>query len=302
MRLLLSISIFLLHTLCYAADFTFTAFGSGNEKYWITAPSDSADNSKLVVFLHGHAASNPECYGDWILHLVDQGYIVLFPKYQNGTIPLSVLDSEDEQRRVEANIDSATSWLNARFGVCDRALHFIGHSLGGVLAANVANHYGATKKYRVASLCLVQPGQKHFKLGALDLYSTLDTNLRIVCVSGSNDRTAGKTFSTNLMHRTQGIADTQKIHFLLERKQHRGEVIGSTHEEPVCPNTAISGSNMNAVIAGVRLVGKTDLADTHCFWRIADFLLREDPAPLSSLADLGTWPDGKFIGEMLILR
>ena len=46
-----------------------------------------------MVFLHGWFAVNPGFYGAWIDHLVRNGRIVIFPRYQNdvGTMPQDFL-------------------------------------------------------------------------------------------------------------------------------------------------------------------------------------------------------------------
>lgn len=277
----------------------FSEFGKGNETYWLIEPvRPDVKTAKLVVFLHGHGASNPDSYGNWILHLADQGYMVVFPKFQTGVF---IPDPVAEEARIDANIDSAQAYLDRKYGKQPRQLHFIGHSLGGLLAANLADDYGGSGKYKVSSLTLVQPGHKYLKLGSLDSYNHLDSTVRIVCVSGSNDRTAGTTFSSYLMQHSPHVPSSQKIHFLLEKKRHRGETIGSTHEEPVCPNSVLDGGNHNPIIRGARLIGQTDRAD-YCFWKTADALIA-DPAELQlkNLADIGKWKDGTAIGKMQVM-
>ena len=46
-----------------------------------------------MVFLHGWFAVNPGFYGAWIDHLVRNGHVVIFPRYQNdvGTMPQDFL-------------------------------------------------------------------------------------------------------------------------------------------------------------------------------------------------------------------
>lgn len=278
----------------------FSKQGKGSDTYWMLEPEKGADTAKLVVFLHGHGASNPASYGDWLLHLADQKLIVIFPKFQTGAF---IPDAVSGQRRIQQNIDSAQAYLIRKYGGSSRRLHFIGHSLGGLLAANLAEAYGASKKYKVASLTLVQPGHQFLKLGAIRSYDHIDSSARIVCVSGSNDRTAGTTFGTHLIANTPHVPDDRKIHFLLDRMEHGKEIIGSTHEEPVCPNEMLDAGNRNPIIRGATLVGKTDLADKCCFWRLADAVLAEpETLRLSDLSDLGKWNDGTPIGAMVVLK
>src|ERR1017187_8621944 len=59
--------------------------GEGPRSYWIFEPDDPKPEARapLVVFLHGWFAVNPGFYGAWIDHLVRDGKIVIFPRYQN---------------------------------------------------------------------------------------------------------------------------------------------------------------------------------------------------------------------------
>lgn len=277
----------------------FTKFGKGNNTYWMLEPEKHADTTLIVVFLHGHGASNPANYGDWLLHLAEQKLIVVFPKFQTGAF---VPDPFAEQDRIQQNIDSAQAYLVKKYGGSSRRIHFIGHSLGGLLAANIADDYGQNQKYKVSSLTLVQPGHKYVKIGTLRSYDHIDSTTRVICVSGSNDRTAGTTFGRYFMSHTPKIPEKNKIHFLLERRQHGSEVIGSTHEEPVCPSDKLDAGNRNPIIRGADLIGKTDLADRRCFWKMADALVAEPKeVDLKRLGDLGFWKDGEPIGSMEVV-
>ncbi len=280
-------------------EFKFYEFGESNEKFWLICPKDSLINKEhLVVFLHGHGASNPATYGNWILHLIEQGFIVLFPKFQTGAfVPMP----DTEAERIDVNIDDAFSFIEKTYNFRPKKIDFIGHSLGGLLAANLANLYGKTNKYEVASLTLVQPGFKYLKTGALSTYDSINPNARIICVTGNNDRTAGKTFSNYFMLNTTQISDKNKIHFHINKYDDVDEKIGSSHEEPVSPNDKLRSSNSNYMILGADLVGQTNLTDSLIFWKMSDYLLLEKTEPMSSLSTIGFWSNGKPIGELSII-
>ena len=298
------LSLILLFILCYQSHFSqkllYSQFEDSNERYWLLEPADSSINREnLIVFLHGHAASNPATYGDWLIHLVEQNYIVLFPKFQNGFF---IPESAEESARVDKNIDSAIIYIQRKYNFKPANIHFIGHSLGGLIAANLTNEYGKTKKHNVATLTLVQPGHKYLKMGMMETYENFDTNLRIVCVSGQNDRTAGDRFAKHIIRNSPGVSPNNKIHFSIRSYRNKGEKIGSTHEEPVCPNNSLKASNLNPVILGAEVIGKTDLADSLIFWRIADHLISGKTGDLESLRTIGKWNDGTPIGDLLIVR
>ena len=91
----------------------------------------------MVVFLHGWFAVNPGFYGAWIDHLVRDGRIVIFPRYQNdvGTMPQDFLPN------ALAAIRDALGVLHDGVGhVRPDPARFalIGHSAGANLAAQVA--------------------------------------------------------------------------------------------------------------------------------------------------------------------
>ena len=69
--------------------------GQGPRSYWIFEPDEPKPDGRapVVVFLHGWFAVNPGFYGAWIDHLVRDGRIVIFPRYQNdvGTMPQDFL-------------------------------------------------------------------------------------------------------------------------------------------------------------------------------------------------------------------
>ena len=69
--------------------------GQGPRSYFIFEPDKPKPEGKapVVVFLHGWFAVNPGFYGAWIDHLVRDGRIVIFPRYQNdvGTMPQDFL-------------------------------------------------------------------------------------------------------------------------------------------------------------------------------------------------------------------
>ncbi|MFD0938855.1 alpha/beta hydrolase, partial [Methylobacterium trifolii] len=68
-----------------------------------------ATGRPVVVFLHGWGAVNPQSYGAWIDHLARQGYLVLFPRFQevNRTRPA------DASANAEARLTEALGALAA---------------------------------------------------------------------------------------------------------------------------------------------------------------------------------------------
>ena len=61
----------------------FQDFASEADGYWLFEPiAPKPDSADVIVFLHGYGAIDPSIYGHWIRHLVLQGNIVIYPRYQ----------------------------------------------------------------------------------------------------------------------------------------------------------------------------------------------------------------------------
>ena len=91
----------------------------------------------MVVFLHGWFAVNPGFYGAWIDHLVRDGKIVIFPRYQNdvGTLPQDFLPNSLEAIRDALRVlHDGVGHVRPDTG----RFALIGHSMGGNLAAQIA--------------------------------------------------------------------------------------------------------------------------------------------------------------------
>ena len=113
--------------------------GQGPRSYFIFEPEKPKPEGKapVVVFLHGWFAVNPGFYGAWIDHLVRDGRIVIFPRYQNdvGTMPQDFLPN------ALAAIRDALGVLHDGVGHVrpdPGRFALIGHSAGANLAAQVA--------------------------------------------------------------------------------------------------------------------------------------------------------------------
>lgn len=279
------------------SNFTLSKFNRGADRFWIFEPNtEDKDTNNLIVFLHGYGVSNAKCYGNWIDQLIDQGYTVLFPKYQQGVwFPRA----KPYQKRVEAAIDSAANHLKTK-GYTISNIHFITHSMGGVLAANIAQQ-NINKRYTISSLFLTQPGHKRFKLGALNNYNHIESETNLVLVVGEKDKTAGNTFATLLNEKTPQLSHEHKIYLVQRGEKYREQKISSHHKEPLSPNEIYSTRNWNLLIYIANKIGKTNAVDHECFFRLSQEL-RECSINRTcyrfyknslNITDMGSWSDGQ---------
>ena len=85
------IIISLIITTLAKAEIVMESYGSGAKEYWIIYDDAVEHSENLVVFLHGHGANNPVCYGGWIRDIAENGHVVVFSK-----IPDRCLDSQNK--------------------------------------------------------------------------------------------------------------------------------------------------------------------------------------------------------------
>lgn len=247
------------------------SYGAGTSKYWlIYADKDSLITNQLIVFLHGFGASNPACYGGWIRSLVEAGNIVLFPKFQNG---IFLPQTTKFSNRVNKSITNAIANIQEKHKITIKSLAFVSHSIGGVIATNLADEYGKTKKQKVSTLFLVQPGHKYLKLGSKNSYHNIDSNVKVVIITGDKDRTAGDKFAKGFYNTTPQIPRSQKLFLNQYKDKYESEKIGATHVEPISPDSELDTGNKNIIIIGVLLLGKINQVDTNCYWRLSNLLI-----------------------------
>ena len=130
--------------------------GTGGEKVWIMEPAEPAPKkAPVIIFLHGWGTWGPSAYGQWSTHLVRRGNIVIHPKYQASRVTMP----EEMTANAIAGIRAALAELKKEGRVQpDETKVVVGHSLGGVLAANVAALAKAEGLPQPLAVMSLQPG------------------------------------------------------------------------------------------------------------------------------------------------
>src|ERR1041384_6025813 len=133
-------------------------YGKGGTEYWIFEPaSPKPRTAPVIVFLHGWGGMNPLYYGAWVDHLVKRGNIVIYPRYQ-ATLLTSI---KDFTPNTISAVKDAIHRLQTEPGHVKpdfSKFATVVHSLGGLLAANVAALAKDRKSTRLNSVMSVEPG------------------------------------------------------------------------------------------------------------------------------------------------
>jgi acetyl esterase/lipase len=134
-------------------------YGTGPTRYWIFEPADpQPESAPVVIFNHGWMAMEPKYYGAWIDHIVMRGNLVIFPVYQDGMhTPMSEFTAN-----AASGIRSAIQTLQNEPGHVKPRLDevaAVGHSMGGVITANLGAMWNQLGIPRPKALMCVEPGK-----------------------------------------------------------------------------------------------------------------------------------------------
>ncbi|NOY82572.1 MAG: alpha/beta hydrolase [Kiritimatiellaeota bacterium] len=303
-------------------------FGSGDEQCWVFVPENpTPESAPLIVFLHGWGGMQPRFYGAWIHHLVRRGAVVVFPRYQATfrTSPAGMTD------HAAAAVRGALQKLD-RMGPPRLDLQrtaFVGHSLGAVIACNLAN--GARQKQLPVPRCLlvVQPGDsrpEHPLVPRLAEripsivekdYSGIAPDTLVLLLAGEDDRIVGADTARRLFRAMTSVPLADRNLLLVRSDRHGDPPLTADHLAPVCNADPVTGKpgdrRPRRALLGRRggpEHGRIDALDWWAYWRLFDALT--DAAWQGAPRDralgggpeqtyMGKWSDGRPVTPLKLL-
>jgi len=192
-------------------------YGMGATKYYLFEPADPVpDMAPVIVFIHGYTATNPFAYQGWIDHIVKQGNIVIYPVYQAFMIASPI---GFPSATVTALQDAFDELLSGNH-VCPDLDKFaaVGHSMGGVLVADVAARAEEAGLPEVKVVMSVQPGK--IPMPKLDDLSGLSPDTLLLCVVGDRDMIVGTKDGKRIYESVPQIPEENKAYVVLKGASH----------------------------------------------------------------------------------
>lgn len=276
--------------------------------YWLFEPADpKPDSAEVVVFLHGYGAYNPMAYGKWIKHLVARGNIVIYPRYQKNLL----LPAADQfPANAAKGIRDALAELRKEGRVHPRTEHvsYIGHSYGGVIAANLGVNWQQHDIPKPASMLLAEPGSGPLKGARLAKYDGLPADLQLVIVVGEDDYVVGHEFGSLVF---QTAVNTPQRNLVLQRRDsHDRRYISASHNEPYSYDLDFDTGVRNYTARRVLMTSRLNEVDFNCYWKFADAIM--DCTRHGCYAEyafgntpqqrrLGYWPDGRPMNALEVI-
>lgn len=278
-------------------------YGDGATAYWIYEPDQPKPaTAPLVVFIHGWSAMNPAIYGAWIDHIVKRGNIVVFPLYQS-----SVLTSpRDFTPNAITSIQAAIKELKGNPAHVQPELEHcaaVGHSVGGLLVANVCALAAESGLPPFRAVMSTEPGKTYAGQGQTfvplaDLKKIPAATL-LLAVAGDRDTLVGRADAQRIFTESTAVAPENKNFVLLISDDHGMPAVSASHLAPVAPdgdydpNQAKGATHTYPRVRGM-MVGSMDY---YCFWKLFDGL--SDAAFYGTHREyaLGNTPQQRYMGQ-----
>jgi pimeloyl-ACP methyl ester carboxylesterase len=217
-------------------------YAAGDEEYWIYEPADPKPQSApLIVFLHGWSATNPATYGAWLDHLVKRGNIVVYPRYQADLRTPTRTFTSNAAGAIRAAIKTLQSEPNHVRPDLD---HFavVGHSVGGLLAANMAAVARAENLPAVRAVMAVEPARTWNPIAATNVelknLAMIPADTLLIALSGDRDELARDTDAKRVYNESTKVAPQNKNYIVLVTDNHGQPPLEAWHGAPAGANTA----------------------------------------------------------------
>jgi pimeloyl-ACP methyl ester carboxylesterase len=270
--------------------------------YWLYLPASPAPvSAPVVVFNHGYGGWNPANYGAWIKHLVRQGNIVIYPRYQEGprTKPTEFTPN------AAAGIRRALELLESgELGVRPQTdkLVIIGHSYGGVVTANLALNAGELRIPKPKGIFLAAAGVGPVPSGQAKSYAGLPESLKLLMIIEKEDTIVDSIFMKKVYAESKAIPLAHKAMLMHYPDGYGADSITAEHNEPTCIDPDFDSKDGKLAAST-----KVDATDYYCYWRLADALIdcsRNNRGCPTAFTDVqqqtfpGIWSDGVEIKRL----
>ncbi|MEE9212868.1 MAG: alpha/beta hydrolase fold domain-containing protein [Phycisphaeraceae bacterium] len=296
---------------------TKTLHGRGAARYWLFEPADPVPASApLIAMLHGWAEINPQPYGAWIEHLVRQGNIVVFPRYQNDAL---TLPDRFTDHAAEAISDAVTVLQQDGHVMPDLArFALVGHSVGGNVAANLAARGSADGLPHAGALLCAHPGIN--AIVPLEDMSRIRADTLVLTITGDRDHITGKADARRIYQGATPVPAERKNFVVLQSDRHGKPALVADHAAPLAMDKAYDSGVMKAVGRGRKPPMLSfhlpwhrapDALDYYGYWRLFDALCdaafegRHIEYALGNTPqqrDMGTWSDGVAVKELVVVE
>jgi len=188
--------------------------GRGQTSAWIFRRSDlRGKRLPVVLFVHGWGGISPEIYRGWIDHLARRGNAVIYPRYQDSALtpPATVLGN------LVVGVRAALALRDAPVDAA--SLVAVGHSAGGVLAADYAASAQALKLPVPRAVFAAYPGRAFGPDAPAAIPEIpgrgIPAGTRVVALAGDDDDVVGTRWARRMIETATNVASGRRRYRLI---------------------------------------------------------------------------------------
>jgi dienelactone hydrolase len=288
--------------------------GQDAETYWLFEPAEPTPNAApLIVFNHGWSALEPSAYIVWIEHLVMRGNIVLYPRYQPKRFgPQFSEYLPNAISAVKSGIAELQAGEHVRPDLTRVAV--VGHSMGGMLAVNMAAVAASEGLPQFKAVMCVEPFGPEPGAdwdGLLEDLGQIPAGTLLISVAGEDDGVVGDGAARRYYLEATQIDPEDKDFVLLLTDRYGRPALEADHMAPVAMGEAVNRGLLGGLVRLVLRGGdvEVDAMDFYGTWKLFDGLT--DAAFYGTnreyaLGDtpeqrfMGLWSDGTAVTELIV--
>lgn len=238
--------------------FTFSAVHKLEERnsYSIYYPTDPEMYKGVVVLIHSDQGSNPKVYGNFIEKLLRDNYLVIYPSFQDYVVSANKKDLEF----ISSSLARAYADIKKNYdAVFNLPVGFIGHSMGGIIALELATGVVGVPKMPscVISICPAEVNRHRMQNMNFDKLDWYDVYL---VIEEEGDKFHKRGTGTRLI---QNLSDGLRKRYVLRSKDELGS---SKHMNMWSHNVQFSSKNNTFATYLSSFIGKTNRVDKEFYW------------------------------------
>jgi acetyl esterase/lipase len=282
------------------------SIGTGPRSYWLFEPAEpKPERAPVIVFCHGWLAINPGIYGGWIDHLVRNGHVVIYPRYQESVVTSREVLLPNVLVAVRDAFDTLESSPGHVRPIRDR-FAVIGHSAGASLAAQLASVGSQHGLPRAKSIVAVMPGD--FQAIETATLEKIDRQTLLAVAVGDRDRLVGDLIARQIFAETRAIAADRKLYIYYQSDFDAPVAVIADHVAPTCYLGRLD-SGEGPFLDIQKGQAATDLLDRFGFWRMTDLVidagdkgwtLADATRDGRLIRDLGSFSNGHRVREPIV--
>ena len=270
-----------------------------------TGPAPTA--APVVVFCHGWGALDPKNYRAWIDHLVRRGNIVIWPNYQDSLLTPAAQFLPNAIAGVRGALASMAATRGAMQPDLQRVA-VLGHSAGGVLAAELAAVAHAQGLPEFRAVMPVEPGDgsqggRHPVTVPLADLSPMPSATQLLVMVGADDHRAFEELGLHIYAAAREVPAARKHVLEMQSDTHGDPPLLANHAAP--GGTRDGRPERRALIKEFEHAGVVDALD-YALWQhfdaLADCAFAQRDCDIVTQTSIGHWSDGVAVKPLRVLR